>query len=164
MNRPTNSVVLYSAVLQPHRSAGARTIRGVVLCAFALLFSVSLIFIAAGAWPVAPFMGLEVALLFGALRLNDRAGNAYEAINLTQKALTVRRVDHWGKRAEFWFPAEWLQINLEEPPNRETPLELRSHGRSLIIGAFLLPEERLQLAHALRRELDRLTRPSPVAV
>jgi uncharacterized membrane protein len=164
MSQPTNSVVLYSAVLRPHRSAGARTIRRVVLCAFALLFSVSLIFIAAGAWPVAPFMGLELALLFGALRLNDRAGNAYEAINLTRKSLTVRRVDHWGNRVEFRFPPEWLQVNLNEPPSRETPLELRSHGRSLIIGAFLLPEERLQLAHALRRELDRLTRPSPVAV
>ena len=164
MNWRTNSVVLYSAVLRPHRSTGARTIRRVALCAFALLFSVSLIFIAAGAWPVAPFMGLEVALLFGALRLNDRAGNAYEAINLTRKALTVRRVDHWGNRVEFWFPPEWLQVNLEEPPSRETPLELRSHGRSLIIGAFLLPEERLQLAHALRRELDRLTQPSPAAV
>ncbi|MGZ8409547.1 MAG: DUF2244 domain-containing protein [Hyphomicrobium sp.] len=164
MNWRTNSVVLYSAVLRPHRSTGARTIRRVVLCAFALLFSVSLIFVAAGAWPVAPFMGLEMALLFGALRLNDRAGNAYEAINLTQKALTVRRVDHWGNRVDFWFPPEWLQVNLEEPPSRETPLELRSHGRSLIIGAFLLPEERLQLAHALRRELDRLTHPSPAVV
>ena len=164
MNWRTNSVVLYSAVLRPHRSAGARTIRRVVLCAFALLFSVSLIFIAAGAWPVAPFMGLELALLLGALHLNDRAGNAYEAINLTRKALTVRRVDHWGNRAEFRFPAEWLQVNFEEPPSRETPLELRSHGRSLIIGAFLLPEERLELAYALRRELDRLTRLSPVAV
>ena len=164
MNWRTNSVVLYSAVLRPHRSAGARTIRRVVLCAFALLFSASLIFVAVGAWPVAPFMGLEVALLFAALRLNDRAGNAYEAINLTQTALTVRRVDHWGNRVEFRFPPEWLQVNLEEPPSRETSLELRSHGRSLIIGAFLLPEERLQLAHALRRELDRLTRPSPLAV
>ena len=113
---------------------------------------------------MAPFMGLEIALLFAALRLNNRAGNAYEAINLTRKALTVRRVDHWGNRAEFWFPPEWLQVNLEEPPSRETPLELRSHGRSLIIGAFLLPEERLQLAHALRRELDRLTHPSPAVV
>jgi uncharacterized membrane protein len=164
VNQPANSVVLYSAVLRPHRSARAGTIRRLVLCAFALLFSVSLIFIAAGAWPVAPFMGLEVALLFGALRLNDRAGNAYEAINLTRKALTVRRVDHWGNRAEFSFPPHWLQVNLEEPPSRETPLELRSHGRSLIIGAFLLPEERLQLAYALRRELGRLTRPSSVAI
>jgi uncharacterized membrane protein len=162
MEQRTNSVVVYSAVLRPHRSVGTRTIRRVVLFVFAVLFTASLAFIAAGAWPVAPFMGLEVMLLLGALRLNDRAGNAYEAINLTPTALTVRRVDHWGNRREYSFPPYWLQVNLEEPPSRQTPLELRSHGRSLIIGAFLLPEERLQLAHALRRELGRLTR-SPLA-
>ena len=161
MNQRINSVVVYSAVLRPHRSVGARTIRRIVLFVFAVLFSASMIFIAAGAWPVAPFMGIEVALLFGALRLNDRAGNAYETINLTQAALTVRRVDHWGNRREYSFPPHWLQVNLEEPPTRQTPLELRSHGRSLVIGAFLLPEERLQLAHALRRELGRLTRRRP---
>jgi uncharacterized membrane protein len=160
MNERTNSIVLYSAILRPHRSAGTRTIRKIVLFVFAILFSASLIFVSVGAWPVAPFMGIEVALLFGALRLNDRAGHAYEAINITQTALTVRRVDHWGNRREYSFPPHWLQVNLEEPPSRQTPLELRSHGRSLVIGAFLLPEERLQLAQALRRELGRLTRPS----
>ena len=164
MNERSNSIVLYSAVLRPHRSAGARAIRKVILFVFAVLFSASLIFIAAGAWPVAPFMGIEVALLLGALRLNDRAGNAYEAINLTRTALTVRRVDHWGNGREYSFPPYWLQVNLEEPPSRQTPLELRSHGRSLIIGAFLLPEERLQLAQALRRELGRLTGPSLLAI
>jgi uncharacterized membrane protein len=159
-----NSSILYSAVLLPHRSAGTRTIRKVVLFVFSVLFGASLIFVAAGAWPVAPFMGIEVLLLFGALRLNERAGRAYEAINLTRMALTVRRVDHWGNRSEFSFAPHWLQVNLEEPPDRETPLELRSHGRSVIIGAFLLPEERLQLAQALRRELDRLTRFTPAPV
>lgn len=163
MNERTRTAVVYSAVLRPHRSAGARTIRKVILFVFAVLFSASLGFVAAGAWPVAPFMGLEVLLLMGALRLNDRAGNAYEAINLTQAALTVRRVDHWGNRHEYSFPPYWLQVNLEEPPSRQTPLELRSHGRSLIIGAFLLPEERLQLARALRRELSRLTCPPALA-
>lgn len=162
VNQRTDTAVVYSAVLRPHRSAGVRTIRRVILFVFAVLFSASLAFTVAGAWPVAPFMGLEVLLLLGALRLNERAGNAYEAINLTPAALTVRRVDHWGNRRDYSFPPHWLQVNLEEPPSRQTPLELRSHGRSLIIGAFLLPEERLQLAHALRRELGRLTRPASV--
>lgn len=161
MNQRISTAVVYSAVLRPHRSAGARTIRRVILFVFTVLFGASLIFLAIGAWPVAPFMGLEVLLLMVALRLNDRAGHVYEAINLTQAALTVRRVDHWGNRREYSFPPHWLQVNLEEPPSRQTPLELRSHGRSLIIGAFLLPEERLQLARALRRELSRLSGAAP---
>jgi uncharacterized membrane protein len=70
----------------------------------------------------------------------------------------VRRVDHWGKQTDYSFQPHWLQVNIEEPPTRHSPVELRSHGRSLTIGRFLLPDERLELARALRRELFRLTR------
>ena len=157
MGHVSDSKVLFSAVIRPHRSAGRRAGRTVVLLVATVMFVVSLAFIAAGAWPIAPFLGLEVLLLALFLRLNQRAGNQYESINLTPRALTVRRVNHWGREADFTFPPHWLQVNLPEPVERWSPLELRSHGRSLIIGSFLLPEERLQLAHALRRELNRLT-------
>jgi uncharacterized membrane protein len=116
-----------------------------------------LVFVVVGAWPVLPFLGLEALLLYGAFRLHQHAGNACEAINLTPRSLTVHRIDHWGKRSEFHFPPHWLQVNLDEPPGRRSPLELRSHGNSLTIGSFLLPEERLRLARSLRRELDRLS-------
>lgn len=161
MGDETSDPVLYSAVLRPHRSAGAQNVRVVVLAMAAVFFAVGGAFALAGAWPVMPFLGLEVLLLFAALQLNLRAGNALEAIALTESALTIRRVDHWGKETQVAFPPHWLQVNLEEPPDRMTPLELRSHGRSLVIGSFLLPNERLALARTLRRELDRLTRAQP---
>ncbi len=158
MNTPVHGAVLYSAVLRPHRSAGAAGLRTVLLLVAVVWLVVGLAFAAAGAWPVVPFLGLEALLLYAALRFNLRAGNAYEALNLTPDALTVRRVDHWGKSRHFSFPPCWLQVNLEAPAGRQSRLELRSHGRSLVIGAFLLPEERQELARALRRELVRLTR------
>lgn len=114
-------------------------------------------FIIVGAWPVMPFLGLEVLLIYGALRLNHHTDNTEEAISLTERALTVRRVNHWGRRTDVSFRPDWLQVNLAEPPDRRTPLELRSHGRSTVVGSFLLPEERLDLARSLRKELSRLT-------
>lgn len=158
MVKNPDSAVTYSVVLRPQRSADDRTLRTVVLAFAGVWFVAGVVFIAAGAWPVTPFLGLEVVLLYGAFRLNRRAGNAYEAINLSACALTVRRMDHWGKESDFSFPPHWLQVNIQDPPDRKSPLELRSHGTSLIIGSFLLPQERLSLAHALRRELARLTR------
>ncbi|TVR99971.1 MAG: DUF2244 domain-containing protein [Rhodospirillales bacterium] len=149
--------VVFSAVLRPHRSAGASANRTVLMIAGGFLFAVGCAFVAAGAWPIAPFLGLELLLLALAFRLNQRAGRAFEAINLTPQALTVSRVDHWGKRTDHAFPPHWLQVNLDEPPERHTPLELRSHGRSLVIGSFLLPDERLRIARTLRRELGRVT-------
>ncbi|MCW5699900.1 MAG: DUF2244 domain-containing protein [Rhodospirillales bacterium] len=156
MNTPSDGTVVYSAVLRPHHSIDESTTLAVAVAVATVMFVVGIAFIVAGAWPVTPFLGLESLLLLGAFHLNRRAGFAYEAINLTARALTVRRVDFWGNESDFSFPPYWLQVNIDEPPNRKSPLELRSHGTSLIIGSFLLPEERLQLAYALRRELHRL--------
>ena len=158
MNQHAGNAVLYSVVLRPHRSAGGNAIRWVIGLVAILWLIVGLAFAVAGAWPVLPFLGLEVLLLYGGLRLNQKAGNAYEAVNLTRQALFVRRVDHWGRQTEYTFQPHWLQVNIDEPPTRRSPVELRSHGRSLVIGKFLLPHERLELARALRRELFRLTR------
>jgi uncharacterized membrane protein len=156
MIEPAETTVLYSAVLRPHRSAGARVARVVTVIVAVLLAIVGSGFLIAGAWPVLPFLGLEVALLYGGLRLNQRAGNACEAINLTRSALTVRRVDHWGKQSQVSFPPHWLQVNLLEMPGQDNRLELRSHGRSLSIATFLQPRERQELALTLRRALGRM--------
>jgi len=149
--------VRYSVVLRPHRSSSVGAIRTVICLVALAWFVVGIVFVAVGAWPVAPFLGLEMLLLYGAFRLSDRAGNALEAINLTDNALTVRRVNFWGKQKQFSFPPYWLQVNFDEPPSNLSLLELRSHGNSLVIGTFLQPRERLELARVLRRELTRLT-------
>jgi uncharacterized membrane protein len=157
MNQPADTAVLYSAILRPHRSAGARVARVVAGLVAAFLTVVGTAFLIAGAWPVLPFFGLDVVLLYLALRCNQRAGNAFEAINLTRQALTVHRVDHWGKQSDFSFPPYWLQVNLHALPGCDNSLELRTHGRSLAIASFLLPHERQELAQTLRRALSRVT-------
>lgn len=153
----TNAPVLYSAIIRPHRSAGVAGTRTVLLLVAAAWLVVGTVFVIAGAWPVVPFLGLEIVLLAGAFALNNKAASAEEAINLTSAALTVRRVDHWGKQSLFSFKPHWLQVNTDKLGPSGPRLELRSHGRSLFIGSFLLPDERLVLARTLRRELARLT-------
>ncbi len=157
MTPAAGAPVLYSAIIKPHRSAGIAGTRTLLLLIAAAWLVVGTVFVIAGAWPVVPFLGLEIALLAGAFALNNKAASAEETINLTAAALTVRRIDHWGKQTVFSFPPQWLQINTDAVGPRGPRLELRSHGRSLFIGSFLLPEERLALARTLRRELARLT-------
>lgn len=151
-----DETVRYSVILRPHRSAGRQTARWAVGLIGATALPVAAVLLLAGAWPVLPFLGADVILLYVLMRLNQRAGNALETINLTRRALTVKRVDHWGKTLSVAFQPFWLQVNIEEVPGNSNRLELRSHGRSLIIANFLLPHERVELALALRRELSRL--------
>lgn len=167
MNAPAkveSSPVVYSAVLRPHRSASRATTRLIVFLMCIIWLPTGFVFFLAGAWPILPFLGAEVVLLYGALRLNQYAGNALEAINLTREALTVRRIDHWGKQRKYSFSPHWLQVNLNSVTGDNNALELRSQGRSLIIAQFLLPQERQELAEALRRELMRLTRARAAAM
>ena len=157
MIQPAETSVLYSAVLRPHRSAGQRAASIVVGLVAAQVTVVGAGFLLAGAWPVLPFFGLEIAILYALFRFNQHAGNAFEAINLTRQALTVRRVDHWGKQSDFSFRPDWLQVNLEPLPGHDNRLELRTHGRSLAIASFLPAHEREELALTLRRALGRLS-------
>ena len=66
-----------------------------------LSLTIGTVFWVAGAWPVIGFMGLDVALVYIALRLNFRSARATEIISLTRDQLTIRRVDAHGRAAEF---------------------------------------------------------------
>jgi uncharacterized membrane protein len=155
--------VFFDAVLHPHRSLhpiGFHLLMGIVTV---FLLAIGTVFLLLGAWPVMGFCGLELAILYGAFRMNYRGGRAYEWVQLTESGLFVRRVAPDGGRGEWRFEPTWLRVDMDDPPRHESRLTLASHGRELVIGAFLTPEERLDLAHALKEALHlyRTRPPSP---
>ena len=105
--------------------------------------------------------GLDVLILYIAFRASYRTGNLAEEVRLTDNELLVRRIPPSGRAREWRFQPYWLQINIDTPPEHDSQLVLRSHGKSLTIGAFLTPEERLEVADALRGALDRQRRELP---
>jgi len=44
---------------------------------------------------------------------------------------------------------------MDDPPEHDSQVVLSSHGRSLVVGSFLAPEERAEFARALRAALNR---------
>jgi uncharacterized membrane protein len=143
----------FDAVLHPHRSLtphGFRWLMGVVI---ALNLLVGGWFLAHGAWPVFGFMGLDVVILWLCFRRSYADGRAHETVQLGPNDLVVRKVDRFGRAREWRLEPSWLQVVMDDPPQHESALILRSHGRELVIGSFLTPDERLDFAHALRRAL-----------
>ncbi len=161
--REPTEALFFDARLRPHRSLSRR---GFLLLMIAVATAACLAGLAClliGAWPVAVFLGLEVALVYRAFKINYRHGRLYETLRLTRGELTVARVSHRGARKTWRFQPAWLQVLIDDPPNHDSQLVLRSHGKSLSIGRFLTPEERAELAAALRRALEKAraaTRPS----
>ncbi|MDA0656762.1 MAG: DUF2244 domain-containing protein [Proteobacteria bacterium] len=146
--------VYFAAALKPNRSLSINGFRLLMVLTAFLTFGIGTTFFILGAWPVMGFCGLEFILLYIAFRLNYRAGRAAERICLTEKELEVTRISPYGKAQQWRFEPTWLQVLIDTPPLHHSKLRLRSHGRSLVIGSFLTPEERLEVAEALRAALQ----------
>ena len=147
--------VFFERVLWPHRSLPPRGFRALMLVLGLLSLAAGIGFVAVGAWPICGFFGLDVALLYLAFRISYRSARQRETLRLADDQFTVERVGIYGERREWRFQPFWLRIVLEERPNDSNRLLLASHGRSLVIGDFLAPSLRRELATNLRDVLAR---------
>ncbi len=149
---------LFDAVLKPRRSLSPRGFRIMMAGVFACGLIVGTSFLIRGVWPVLPYFGLEIALLYVAFRINYRSVRGFEAIQLTPEALTVECVKPFGRTDRVRFqPPHWLRVTVEHRRGGDNCLRLSSHGRSITLGSFLTPGERLAFAADLRAALARLT-------
>jgi uncharacterized membrane protein len=123
-------------------------------------FGTGLFFYILGAWPVIGFMGLDVALIYVAFKLNFRALRLYETVDLTQDALTVTRVAPSGKSQSWSFNPYWVRLSLEPRLGRSSELSIASHSKRLIIASFLTDPEREDFASALSAALSSARSPS----
>ena len=153
----------FDAILQPHTSLEPRGFMLVMALVGVTSFIAGIAFVIAGAWPVFGFLGLDVALVYVAFRMNYRDARRYETVTLTDDELTVRKVDPSGRRRTFQFQPYWLQVDLDDPPGPGSELMLRTHGMALEIGKFLTAEEKADFARALRAELRSLRERGPDA-
>ena len=160
--RPREERLLFDALLTPHRSLGPRGFMIFMAAISAVSFTGGMVFLLAGAWPIVGFLGLDVLLIYLLFRANYRHGRRHEILELTRDRLTVRKVNHYGEERSYEFQPYWLRVRIDEPVRHESQLVLESHGQRLIIGSFLAPQERGELAKALEKALAE-TRNFPAA-
>ena len=112
-------------------------------------FFTGIAFLMMGAWPVFGFFGLDVALLYWAIRINNRRAAAFEQVTVTPSALTVRKVSHRGKVHEWVLNPLWVRLDkdiIEDFGIARLFLVMRD--KQLTIANFLAPHERAKLRHA----------------
>ena len=125
------------------------------LLVFGFTFTVSLGIAVAftlvfGAWPILPFAGIEMVVLFCALRYLDRHAADYESITIWGDRVTVEvREGREVIRAEL--NRYWAQVVCTG-----SRLSLRSHGREIELGRHVCEDERRQMARDLARSLRKI--------
>jgi uncharacterized membrane protein len=155
---PPLGQVFFERVLLPHRSLPPHGFHALMAALLAVSLAVSIGFWTIGAWPVCGFFGLDVALIYLAFRLSYRSARRRETLRLDEDVFTVERVSIRGERREWRFQPYWLRVVLEDRESRPNRLSVVSHGRSLVIGDFLPPPSRPELAASLRDALARWRR------
>jgi uncharacterized membrane protein len=147
----------FTAVLTPHRSLSRQGFIALMTLVIVINFAAGTIFTLMGAWPVAPFAGLDVLLIWWAFKRNYADGRKAEHIEITPYELIVKRFAQGKLTSNQRFVRPWVRVELDEDRERELigGLFLRSRGKRTEIGGFLAPEERKSLAEALNAALAR---------
>jgi uncharacterized membrane protein len=145
----------FRATLRPYRSLGRKGFIILMTVLIGLNFAAGTAFYLLGAWPVAPFLGADVVLVWWAFRKNYSDAMKEERIEVTAHELILRRFDHNKEREELHFTRDWVKIELEEDADRDLigSLYLRFRGERTEIGKFLGAHDRKEVAALLRGAL-----------
>src|SRR4051812_25059170 len=109
----------FEAVLRPHRSLTRQGFITLMAIIAGINFAAGMVFYLMGAWPVVGFMGLDVLLIWWALKANFASADKAERFEVTPDELVVARIDHGSLREELRFMRAWVRVELEEDAERE---------------------------------------------
>ncbi len=132
--------------LKPNRSFDRAHVPWVVGAVGLVFFLGGLRFLVLGAWPILPFMALDVGLLWWAFRANYAAGKGHERVVLAGERLELLRVNAQGAERRFGFEPLWTRVLVEETPLGDVKLWLTARERRVSVGRFLSPKERREVA------------------
>lgn len=143
----------FRAELRPNRSAGPRAFLILAWLLGGVAGATATVFLMLGAWPVLPFMGLEVgaALLLMGWHRRCTARQA-EVLELNEREFRITRTDGQGRVRAIALEPYWLRAELAGQPPR---VWLTTHGRRVSVGNALTEEERRDLHAALKDALAR---------
>ncbi len=140
--------------LTPNRSLAPAHMRWVVGGVGLVFLIGALRFLALGAWPILPFLALDVGALWWAFRANNAAGRASERVLLAGDDLTVHSVSHTGISRRWRLEPYWTRVTVEETPLGDAHLFLCARGRRVRVGGFLSADERREVGRVIAEALS----------
>lgn len=148
---------IFQALLTPHRSLGRGGFRVLMVITAGLCFAHGAVFLAAGAWPVFAFFGLDIAALYLAFWLNYRSGRAREEVSVSRTELSIRKFAPSGRLAEATYNPFWAHFRVARHEEIGiTHMQVEGEGRRTELGSFLNPDDRESFADAFAGALARV--------
>ena len=148
----------FDLILTPNRSLDRRYARWLVLGFGLIMLLTGLRMLALGAWPVVPFLVIDVALLAWAFRASYRSGRGYEEVRLDEDDLVVRRRSPQGQERHIRLEPMWTTARLVRLAMRQNELWLTAREQRVAVGRFLSPGEREEIYEVIADGLERFRR------
>lgn len=151
----------FCLTLRPHQSLTAEGFRWVlVFVGLGLAVPLLPVLGTPVGWGLLPFLvGVLVALDY-AVRRNHRDREMKEELRLWPDLITVERTDPKRPVRRWHANPYWVTATLRTTRQIENYLTLKGNGREIELGAFLSPEQRVDLHRDLVAALNRIGRPA----
>jgi len=160
MKQPVRNPPVFALELRPNRSLDRRHFLWMIAGVAVIFLLMGIRFLALGAWPILPFMALDLALLWWAMRASYKSGQAVEELRLDAEGLQLVRISPLGHRQRTLIEPHWARVELEELGDQQNRLWLKSGQRRVPVGSFLSPPERVEIARVIEDGLERFRRAS----
>lgn len=148
--------VHFTTSLVPYRSLSPLGFKWLIRVAVAANLAIGLPMLVFGAWPVMGFMGLDVLLLWLLFKRSYLDARRSETLVLTDRDLIVERVAPDGEREQVRLDAYWLRVDWDVEEER---LVVSSRGNRVVIGRFLAPASRFEVAEQLKAAVATMRAP-----
>lgn len=141
-------------VLCPNRSLSWPQAKWAFAAMVTVSLAVALGFAVLGFWPILPFAGAELALLGSTVYWVQRQAQRREVIAFKENLVAVEKGRERPEQ-RWHFERTWLQVRLvpARVAGHPSRLVLRSHGRQVSVGDFLVEPEREFVARELTAAL-----------
>jgi uncharacterized membrane protein len=146
----------YVITLWPYRSLSLRGFRIFMAVLASLMSIIATGFFLLGAWPVIGFLGAEILIVWFAFKMNYRAGQLVEKVEITPSYVQITRTNWRGNETQICLDSPWVRAELLEEQEHRPKLFLCAHAQQMEIGSFMPPVEKNALAKALNDALMRV--------
>ena len=97
--------------------------------------------------------GLDILLVYIFFRLSYKSGKEFEVINLTKKKLIIKKYKEKKIIKTYILDANWVKIQIQNPLEHSSKLQISSKNKSIIIGSFLRLDEKIEVLQNIENAL-----------
>ena len=140
----------FRVIFKPNSALSAISKKRVIILLTVIPSAIGIAFCFLGAWPILPFVGLEIAALAYAFFYINKHEADYESISIEGDNLVIERC--LGENvSQHVINPYWVKVVQHELPNGELHLYLQSHGKKIEVGRYLTRKQRELLAKQLKQ-------------